>query len=173
MSLRLPARNGEPRAIPSGDMRSWTRWGVVAAAMSLLLAACAPVIPSPSTSPTDVAGYRAIWEANHPANYTYTIERTCFCLPLGPLSVTVQDGVVTSILTEKGRHLHEDRGPLTAYPVSIDALFDYAEEAEARSARSAIGYDPTLGYPAALDIDWDSTTPDDDVQIQVTDFHAV
>jgi len=153
-------------------MRSVARWGATLATVCLLVAGCAPVIPTPSAAPTDGADYRAIWDAGHPASYTYTVERTCFCLPLGPLSVTVRDGEVTSIVTETGRHLHEDRGPLTSYPVSIDALFDYAEEAESRSARSEIGYDPTLGYPAAFDIDWDSTTPDDDVQIQVTDFHA-
>ena len=149
-------------------------WRTLVVVVMFALAACAPVYPSattPVSTPTDAAGYRAIWDANHPASYSYTIERTCFCLPLGPLTVTVVDGEVTSILTKSGKHLRPGGPRLQAYPITIDALFDYATEAETRSARSEIGYDPTLGYPAQLDIDWTASTPDDDVQIAVTDFH--
>jgi hypothetical protein len=148
-------------------------WRTVLAAVALLAVACAPVYPpstTPASTPTDAAGYRAIWDANHPASYSYTIERTCFCVPLGPLAVTVEDGRVTSIVTADGKHLKPSDPRLNAYPISIDQLFDYATEAETQSARSEIGYDPTLGYPARLDIDWTSSTPDDDVQIRVSNF---
>ena len=85
-----------------------------------------PSATTPVSTPTDAAGYRAIWDANHPASYSYTIERTCFCLPLGPLTVTVVDGEVTSILTKSGKHLRLGGPRLQAYPITIDALFDYA-----------------------------------------------
>jgi hypothetical protein len=145
-------------------------WAAVVAA-SLLLGACAPVMSTtgPATPSTE-GEYRAIWDAAHPPSYTYTIERTCFCLPLGPLAVTVQDGRVTSIVTKDDRRLKPDGPRLTSYPVSIDALFDYVAEAERDADQSEVGYDPTLGYPAVVDIDWTSATPDDNVTIEVSDF---
>lgn len=149
-------------------------WRTVMVVVMFVSVACAPVYPTattPTSTPTDAAGYRAIWDSNHPASYRYTVERTCFCVPLGPLTVTVDNGEVVSIVTEDGKHLKPTGPRLQGYPISIDQLFDYATEAETQSARSEIGYDPTLGYPARFDIDWDSTTPDDDVQIQVTDLH--
>jgi Family of unknown function (DUF6174) len=125
---------------------------------------------APSPSPSTAAAYQAIWDAAHPPSYTYTIERSCFCELLGPLTVTVRDGRLASIARADGTELKPGDRRLTAYPITIDALFDYAEEAERSSDRSQIGYDPTLGYPAALDIDWDSSIPDDDVTIQVSDL---
>lgn len=136
-----------------------------------LATACAPVTDSTSPSPSTAAEYRSVWDARHPASYTYTIERSCFCVLLGPLTVTVQDGQVTAIALADGTEVRPHDARLAAYPISIDALFDYAEEAERSSDRSKIGYDPALGYPAALDIDWDSSIPDDDVTIQVADLH--
>jgi hypothetical protein len=124
---------------------------------------------APAT-PSAEADYRAIWDAGHPPSYSYTIERTCFCLPLGPLAVTVEDGQVTSIVTKDGRALKPDGPRLTAYPVSIDGLFAYVAEAERDADRSQVGYEATLGYPAVVDIDWTSASPDDDVTIEVTRF---
>jgi len=125
---------------------------------------------APATPSTE-AEYRAVWDANRPSSYTYMIERTCFCLPLGPLAVTVEDGQVTSIVTKDGRMLKPNGPRLTSYPFSIDALFDYVSEAERVADRSDVGYDPTLGYPAVVDIDWTSATPDDNARIEVTEFH--
>jgi hypothetical protein len=152
-------------------MRSRAWWGSALALVSALLAACAPVFGSTTPSPSSEAEYRAIWDANHRADYSYTIERTCFCLPLGPLDVTVQAGQVTSILTTRGKELQPDDPRLAAYPISIDALFDYVAKAEQESDRSQAGYDPTLGYPAVVEVDWDSSIPDDNITIEVTDLH--
>jgi hypothetical protein len=151
-------------------MQASTRWRTIPVAALLLLTACAPVTGAASSSPSSEAEYRAVWDANRPASYAYTIERTCFCLPLGPLAVTVQDGQVAAIVTSGGKTLQPDDPRLAAYPISIDSLFDYVEKAEQESDRSQVGYDPTLGYPVMIDVDWDNSIPDDNITIEVSDF---
>jgi len=143
---------------------------VAAIAGSLVLAACA--IPTGSTvtpSPTSAAGYRAIWESNRPANYSFVVQRTCFCAFVDPLRVTVEGDRVTA-LTSKGHEMEPGDPALAAVPLTVDDLLAYAEHAEQEADRSEIGYDPSLGYPTHMEIDWDSTSVDDQVTIEVRDF---
>jgi hypothetical protein len=152
-------------------MRRRGSW--LAISVTLALGACTiPTGYSVTPSPTSAAGYRAIWDSSRPSDYSFVVQRTCFCAFVDPLHVTVEGDRVTA-LTSDGKPIRPGNPELAAIPLTVDGLFDYAEQAEQRAAHSRIGYDPALGYPTHMEIDWDATSVDDDVTIEVRDFRAL
>ncbi len=130
-------------------------------------AVCEPALPA------DVATARATWTANRPASYDYTLALSCFCghEVRRPVLIAVTGTTVMS------RTYADDGSPYPAqfaasFP-SIDGLFDLLVDAKARNAaRADVTYNPTLGYPVQISLDYRTQVADDELFYTVSAFRA-
>ena len=116
---------------------------------------------------------RALWEREGPADYGYTIRRTCFCGPAasGPVRVEVRGGRTVSVSTLGGQSVA--RGDFDRLD-TVEELFEAVEDAiEADPYQLTSAYDPARGHPVALAVDYDRYTVDEENGFQVTDFVAL
>ena len=56
---------------------------------------------------------------------------------------------------------------------TVDGLFDLLESARKRGAQVRASYDPTLGYPTELYIDYDAGFIGDELDLKVTQVRAL
>lgn len=130
------------------------------AASLLLVAACRDSL-APVGEEFDA---RRRWASRGPSAYTYTVERGCYCLDsaIGPVDVTVRDGVVESRrYTRTGGTVSPRFAEL--FP-TIEGLFAQIDSARSRKAASLrVEYDPDLGYPTRIDIDFVEQMADDEI----------
>ncbi|HEY0016985.1 MAG TPA: DUF6174 domain-containing protein [Longimicrobium sp.] len=116
-------------------------------AAALVLAACD--MPTESQNPTPVPGepsvQRQVWERQDIDDYRYVYGRACFCVDLPLVSVRVRDGQVVDVrVASTGRPLDRDRWDEIP---TVDQVFDFIAQAEARDEAADVKYHPTLGYP--------------------------
>lgn len=119
-----------------------------------------------------LAAARERWQAARPRDYVYGYHKHCDCYrELPPETViTVMDGYVERVF-----HLHDDserevparEGSLGLY-WTIEDLFAKIEAALATEAIVRASYDPALGYPTTLYIDYDPTIPGDETDLRLT-----
>lgn len=116
-------------------------------------------------SSTAVADFRARWEAAGIADYEYEYRRQCECLDTRPARIEVRNGrVANATYSDSG----EPTGPNAATP-TIDDLFDLIESAiRDEAATLRVSYDPRLGYPTQITIDYDVETADDEMEIEAS-----
>lgn len=119
---------------------------------------------------SELSGARAQWADAAPANYAFTLSRSCFCAyeEASPVVVTVRGGAVES------RHYSTTTGPVSPaffddFP-GIDGLFSLVETAIRDADRMEVRYHATLGYPEEIRIFWLDNALDDFLTILVTDF---
>jgi len=106
---------------------------------------------------------RLLWQSNRVSEYRYTVATSCFCLVTGPIEANVRNGTIVS-------WSRTDGGPVTnlTFTLTVDSLFAYVERAMNRSESSVtVEYDPALGYPTHVNIDWIKNAVDDEVAYQV------
>ena len=133
-------------------MRSnWSTWTFFRALLTLGLlsgAAC----NSGSTPPVDdLTEARARWARVGPAAYSYTIQRSCECLAegIGPVLVTVRNGIVES------RQYTQSGAPVSpqyndTFP-AVEGLFDIIDGAMRNGTKPlTVQYDPALGFPTRI-----------------------
>lgn len=114
---------------------------------------------------------RSRWEARGPRSYEYVLERLCFCPPesRGPYLVRVEDGEVAAVLdpaTGEPVDPEDDR-----WIVSLDGLFDVIVDALERDAHELrVEYDPELGFPAEIFIDYRKQVIDEEVGFEARDL---
>jgi hypothetical protein len=143
--------------------------------LSALLAAAPALGSCGDSTPTglglDFHTARARWRAHHPGTYAYTLERSCFCGPpvTSPVVIEVSgDAVQSRRYAETGEPV--DAQLADAFP-PIDGLFDIIEgAAQGGAARLVATYDPSLGYPMQIEIDYLANAADDEVTYRVRDF---
>jgi hypothetical protein len=126
-----------------------------------------------ATAITNVTDARARWNAARPASYEYTLAVGCFCLRdvTRPVVITVTATTVTSRRYEDDGTAVPDQ--LAATFPSIDGLFDKLLDARMRNAaNSAANYEPTLGYPVQISLDYSATIADDEISYVVSRFRA-
>jgi hypothetical protein len=140
-----------------------------AAPLLAILLAC-----SSATAPGgDLALARARWAQRGPASYSITVGRSCECLAemIGPVVVMVHNGAIES------RHYTRDGAAVPAqyadlFP-SVEGLFGIIETARREGAAQLdVSFDPSLGYPVRIAIDWHATHADDEVTYEAKDFVA-
>jgi hypothetical protein len=146
-------------------MRPLARWLLPA----LLLAGCGS--PAAPDERARLEQARAAWAAAGPDSYSFELTRSCECRPDGRLLVMVQNGVVT------GAEYPEDSRPveptLLTYLPAIPDLFDLIEAALDRNAVSFTArYDPELGFPTFVAIDYSATIADDELTLSVSNLAA-
>lgn len=107
------------------------------------------------------------WARNAPPDYEMVLFRGCFCGPegRGPVLVTVAAGEVASrTYVEGGAEVRADLEPF--FP-DVEGLFDVAEEAVRRADRVEAEFDPELGHPVRLTIDWQENVADEEVDYRI------
>jgi hypothetical protein len=151
---------------------SRTRVRALAAAIALgALGACDTVAGPPGNAELERARER--WRAARPAEYAYTLTRECFCGPdvRRPVTITVRgSGVVDRRYADTGAPVDPRHEAL--FP-SIDGLFAIIDDARARRAdRMDLVFDPTLGHPVRIDIDYSTRAIDEEVTLTVSSIRT-
>lgn len=107
---------------------------------------------SSSTGPADsLAAARARWARNAPAAYSYTIQRSCECLPetSGPVTVVVRNGTV-----ESRQYVSSGAGVSDQYAdifPAVEGLFKIIDAAIKNGTKPlTTQYDATLGFPTRI-----------------------
>ncbi len=137
-----------------------SRAGSVLAAVFLL----GPIACGESTGPEGdrVSEQRFLWEAQSLDDYTYDVQRVCFCPLREGVQLTVVDGVVagaTDLTTEEVLEPSE-----VQWYVTIDGLFDLLQDAYDRNAHQVdVDFDANRGYPTRIFIDYSEMIADEEL----------
>ena len=114
---------------------------------------------------------REKWEKSGSENYTFHFRWQCFCIQeyVSLVALNVEGGkVVSGSYVEGGRGLESER--LADY-MPIDQLFDLIQEAIDRDAHSIRAeYDPELGFPVDVYIDYDEMMADEEKGFTIEKF---
>ena len=118
----------------------------------------------------DLSSAQARWARVGPDDYGYAVRRRCFCgaEAIGPVRVTVVDGVATSrVYVSSGEPVPESLAPL--FP-TVDGLFGILTDAFETGAFSIdVVYDPETGVPLDVFIDYRENVADEEVGFEVTE----
>jgi len=135
------------------------------ALLTLLLAGGACEAPTAPGEIDSLITAQALWRARGSDSYTYTLNRSCFCVLGGQtVTVTVSAGAVTAAEYETSGAA-VDKALLT-YVSTVPDLFDLIQAAlDAEPALFAATYDPVYGYPTRIEIDYSANTVDDELAI--------
>jgi len=112
---------------------------------------------------------RSRWEANALLDYRYEYRERCFCGSSAMRQATIEvRGGQVALVSGTGEPAGTE--PHTAYP-TIDDLFDRIEAAiRDEAAALSVSYDPVLGYPTEIIIDYDYGAEYDEVTIEASDL---
>ena len=115
-----------------------------------------PVAGIESNSPEALAEARGRWADAGLSSYQYQIEYSCFCPPeaMGPFTVTVRDGAVASSVPSSQAR--------PSLPTVEDLFAKIAEAYVQEAATVDVTYDPDLGYPLSIFIDYDEQMADEE-----------
>lgn len=112
----------------------------------------------------------ARWRSVGPSSYRYALRRSCYCPGeyIGPVRVTVSaDTVFQRVYVESGDPVPETAAD--AFP-TVDGLFELLTRAFDDGAdRIDVTYDPELGVPIEISIDYLEDAVDDELGILVTE----
>ncbi|TGD72322.1 hypothetical protein E4634_15265 [Mangrovimicrobium sediminis] len=110
-----------------------------------------------------------LWSEAAVDSYTYIYSRLCFCPPEEDLVVTVTEGQVTSAFyTPSGTYLTE----LSLFDLNtIEDFFALVQQAiDEPVASLEVVYNPDLGYPVTIAIDYDLSIADDEITHRIRDL---
>lgn len=117
---------------------------------------------------------RNLWNKQNISNYRYTFSNGCFCIPdaRGPVIIEVRNGETTSITSvETGQAV--DPQYFQQYN-TVPKLFNVIQDAINRNAYSLnVQYDPRLGYPSQINIDYDSQIADEEIYLTIENFQVI
>jgi Family of unknown function (DUF6174) len=140
--------------------------------LALALAGCGGPF-SPSGPAKDLEAARRTWSRQGIASYRFRVTQNCFCAPgvRGPFDVVVEQGRVAAVTDgETG----EPRTPEPFVPLTVEALFARVEDAIDRDAAQIdVRYDPALGYPQEIAIDFDRRIADEEVGYSASGLAAI
>ena len=111
------------------------------------------------SSEADLLAARTLWQEARPSDYDFVFEWQCFCAlaAFGAIEVEVRDGGMVNVAQD---------GLLT-----VDGVFTFiADGFQRNAARVRVNYDPVLGYPAKVWIDYDLNTVDDESGFRLVGF---
>ena len=145
------------------------RFVSVAAMLGIVgLASCSASLVGPGE---DLAIARTKWNQNGPSSYTMKIFKSCECLEVmsGPVIVTVKNGVVTSRTYQRtGQAVPSNYA--ASFP-GVEGLFDMIAQIKGEDPyKLDVRYDPALGYPLGISVDYNKQMVDDEISTAVFDF---
>lgn len=158
---------------------------VMTAGLLMLLSMNAPVmsqVPQQEvklsvTAKSNIKQYRKnrrFWRRQRISNYRYTLSRSCFCLPesRGPVIIEVRNGKTTSIkLAANGQPVNPE---LFQRYSKVPKLFRLIKDAISQKVSSLdVKYNPQLGYPTNISIDYNSQIADEEEFITITNLQKI
>jgi len=147
--------------------------GRLLVAAPLILAGCAILEPSREAEREQLRRAASIWEDRGWRDYTYVMERLCFCGYGGvPVQVTVRDGGrVSAIAIETGEPLPMEIAQLY---YTVPEMFEFLEEALRRDPASFRAvYDEQTGHPLEAWIDYARNTADEEQGFEVRELRPI
>jgi hypothetical protein len=111
---------------------------------------------------------RDLWNQQNLSNYRYTLTNSCFCISeaRGPVVIEVRNGKMTSI-TNAATNQPANPELFQKYD-TIPKLFDLIGDAIAKEVDSlTVEYNPTLGYPTQINIDFSSQIADEELFLTI------
>ena len=142
---------------PPGRTRALT------ALLLLILGGCAVLEPEPDAADRrELARARDLWARVGPTSYRYVYAPRCDCPPTVARAtwVTVERGVVVEAYYLDG-YVPVNSGP-QLYG-TVDSLFAHVQRAyDQHAAEVRVQYDPQLGYPVDVWIDWRRDVADEE-----------
>lgn len=112
-----------------------------------------------------------LWNSTGLSSYDYVVSRGCFCPQefIGPYDGSVTDGEIVRVTFEgvdtAEMEFLKDRSYAEVAP-DVDALFEIVRGAIRQADQVTVAYDPALGYPTAVSIDWILNAVDDEESYQ-------
>ena len=106
-----------------------------------------------------------------PTDYAYTLRVSCFCIPIGPLRISVLNDTVVDV-----RQLEPQSSEGTVddwineLAMTLDELDALVDCALREAADVQVTYDPTYGFPSEVSIDWIEDAVDDEISYTVTEY---
>ena len=110
---------------------------------------------------TELDRHRALWTSNRPDDYSFVVTDWCHVSCLGvPVTIRVENRVIASMKYVKSGKAYEYYSTVHG-SVTIDRLFDRIQEAiDVKASEIKAIYDPEIGYPTDVTIDYDSSSTD-------------
>lgn len=156
----------DPPAGPPRAPRDTARWPALALLL-LSVVACSEGPLGPARE--SLQANRDLWDRRGPASYSYVYEVNCFCASpaLRPVRITVETGEVVGAVREETGDEVEGQFP------TVEDLFERIQDAVDREAHEiSAGYDPELGYPTAVFIDYERRVIDEEFGFLASDLRA-
>lgn len=117
---------------------------------------------------------RRLWNQQNISNYRYTLSNSCFCITeaRGPVVIEVRKGRTTSITNaDTGQPVNPE---LFQKYDTVPKLFNLIGDAITRRASSlTVEYDPTLGYPTQINIDYSSQIADEELFLTIGNLEEI
>jgi len=125
----------------------------------------------PSSPMASLADAQQRWLRARPAAYRITLLRSCECLYSVPLVIEVRGDSVTAARVQT---TGEPVPATTGAAISVDGLFTVVGQALSRRVvQLDATYDPRLGYPTHIYIDYAAPVVDDEIAYSVIAFEPL
>ncbi len=119
----------------------------------------------------ELTANRGLWDAAGIASYEYRYEKACDCHRDTPAEtiVTVEDGLVVGVRYDRDDYLNEIPVAEDSYRWfrTIDDLFTLVETASHNAVTLRVAYEPELGYPTYIYIDYDHAMVGEEIELRV------
>ena len=137
--------------------------------VAFLLSSCS-ILPNSA-----LASARNRWRNANVSHYRYNLAVACFCAftQKMPLTVEVQNGTLRSMVYKDGTSVTAEDMQIFAPYSTIDKLFGFTGETLRKADDVKVGYDPTYGCPANVQIDFIRNAADDELTLTVTNFQPL
>ena len=115
---------------------------------------------------------RALWDSAQNGSYRYSYHKYCDCYRDEPpvTVINVSNGEIERVFhvqPDSDREIPAREGSLSLY-WTVDELFDKLETAIAADVMVRAEFDPELGYPSLLFIDYDPEFVGDETDLRLT-----
>ena len=114
---------------------------------------------------------RARWDAAGVSSYAYTYQKVCECHREQPSDtiVTVEQGRIVDVRYDRDEYLAEVPVPPERYAWfrTVDDLFALVAGALERAAVVRVSYEPRLGYPTRIFVDYERDLVGEEVELRV------
>ena len=117
--------------------------------------------------------HRALWTSSRAGDYSFVLAPMCFCPQeyVQPVRIRVANGVVASVTYVESGKTPEHDG-FGRY-VTVDGLFAVIQEGiDRKASRITVSYDPGLGYPKDVSIDYVANMADEEYAFTAANFSA-
>jgi len=152
---------------PKTTMRHFKNFGQ-ACASAILVALLSSTVHA-DTNRQDFMAALQKWRAAGIHDYNFSLDQSCLCPGVQPVSVTVQNDAVQS-----ARNL-KDGTPVAASVLgrlpSLDGILQKIEAAYAQPAEHiTLTLNPEYGYPERVFIDYSTMIADEELSYQISNF---